>query len=179
MLYFSLPAMRKAKKSKEDLALEKFFGSHTRRASVNLEKIADALTEVPPSPVPKKQLISKVIIAMKPDQRCMNVLAKNWNKVRELTLVKYREPNCYRGYSAEDVLIETFEYLIRDEKVKEATEEEIIDSFVFRFNNLMWVARMDGILERLIMSKSEIDPATFQVNKEEAEEEEEDDEVTE
>ena len=151
--------MAKVKKTDEDI-MERLFGNRTPKSvPLDLTGVAERIAGV--SSVPKKSLVPEKILAIKPNRRCMNILAKHWDKLRELALIKFTEANSYRGYSAEDVLIETFEYIVRDKKVKGATEKEIIKLFIYRYQNLMWVTKMDAILERQIFGGGKTDPVTF------------------
>jgi hypothetical protein len=159
--------MAKVKKDIEDPLMERLFG-HLKtgeRGKLDLTKIAEIKAEIkaeePHKPVPKKQLVPKRILIIEPDQRCMNVLAKNWAKLKEIVAIRETPFRTFRAYNSEDVMIETFEYVIRDEQVKGASEEEIIDLFTYRFDNLMWSAKMDKALERQILARGEIDPVTF------------------
>ena len=147
--------------------MERLFG-HLKtgeRGKLDLTKIAEIKAEIkaeePHKPVPKKQLVPKRILIIEPDQRCMNVLAKNWAKLKEIVAIKETPCRTFRAYNSEDVMIETFEYVIRDEQVNGASEEEIIDLFTYRFDSLMWSAKMDKALERQILARGEIDPVTF------------------
>lgn len=150
------------KKAKEDQLRERLFGHlKPERVQVDLSNVVERLAEEPRRPVPKKRLVPKKVLAIEPDQRCMNVLAKNWAKLKEIVAIRETPFRTFRGYNSEDVMIETFEYVIRDELVKGASEEEIIDLFTYRFDNLMWSAKMDKALERQILARGEIDPVTF------------------
>lgn len=150
-----------AKKTKENQSFE-----HLTKEKVRLDpiKITEIMTEESRNPVPMKRLVSKKILTIKPSRWCSDILAKNWHKLREMVMIKETPCRTFRGYNCEDVLHETFEYLIRDNRVKEATEQEIIDSFIYRFDNLMCVTKMDNILERQILSGGEIDSVTFDGN---------------
>lgn len=148
---------------------QRLFGHlKTQRVKLDLTKIAEIMAEEPRKPVPKRQpvpkmqLVSKKIMAEEPDQRCMNVLAKNWAKLKEMVMIREAPFRTFRAYNSEDIMAETFEYIIRDEQVKGATEAEIIDLFIYRFANLLWVAKMDKALERQILTGGEIDPNVFE-----------------
>lgn len=162
--------MVKVSKEMEDPMLEqlwqRMFGHlKPERVKLDLTKIAEIMAEIkaeePHKPVPKRQLVSKKVLAIETDQRCSDILAKNWDKLREMAMIKETPCRTFRGYNSEDVLLETYEYVIRDEQVKGASEEEIIDLFTYRFDNLMWSAKMDKALERQILARGEIDPVTF------------------
>lgn len=159
--------MVKVSKEMEDHMLEQLWQrmfSHLKpeRVKLDLTKIAEIMAEEPRKPVPKKQLVPKKILIIEPDQRCMNVLAKNWAKLKEIVAIRETPFRTFRAYNSEDVMIETFEYVIRDEQVKGATEAEIIELFSYRFDNLMWSAKMDKALERQILARGEIDPNVFE-----------------
>lgn len=141
---------------------ERLFGHlKPERVKLDLANVVERLAEEPRWPIPKKRLVPKKILAIEPDQRCSDILAKNWDKLREMTMIKEMPCRTFRGYNSEDVLHETYEYVIRDEQVKGATEEEIVNLFSYRFDNLMWSAKMDKALERQILARGEIDPVTF------------------
>ena len=155
------------KKTKEDQLMERLFGHlKPERVQVDLANVAERLAEEPRRSIPKKRLVPKKIHAIEPDQRCSDILAKNWDKLREMAMVKETPCRTFRGYNSEDALLETYEYVIRDEQVKGATEEEIVNLFSYRFDNLMWSAKMDKALERQILARGEIDPVTFGSNNE-------------
>jgi hypothetical protein len=150
------------KKTKEDQLRGRLFGHlKPERVQVDLANVVERLAEEPRRPIPKKRLVPKKILAIEPDQRCSDILAKNWDKLREMVMIKEMPCRTFRGYNSEDVLHETYEYVIRDEQVKGATEEEIANLFRRRFDNLMWSAKMDKALERQILARGEIDPVTF------------------
>ena len=155
-----------AKKDSDDALIERFFGKSPKRVPVNLTNVVERLAEEPCRPVPKKRLVSKKILTIEPDQRCSYILAKNWDKLREMSMIKETPCRTFRGYNSEDALHETYEYVIRDEQVKGASEEEIIDLFTYRFDNLMWSAKMDKALEKQSLAGGGIDPVTFGDNNE-------------
>jgi len=132
--------MKKVRKHKDDQLIEHLFDQKLpKREHADVTNVGNDLKEFPSSPVPKKRLVPKKIIAKEPDQRCMNILAKHWDKLRVMAMVSEVPNRTFRGYTYDDVLIETFEYVIREEQVKGAAEEEITNLFIYRFNNLMWV----------------------------------------
>ena len=150
------------KKTKEDQLRERLFGHlKPERVQVDLSNAVERLAEEPRRPIPKKRLVPKKILAIEPDQRCSDILAKNWDKLWEMVMIKETPCRTFRGYNSEDVLHESYEYVIRDEQVKGASEEEIVNLFMYRFDNLMWSAKMDKALERQILARGEIDPVTF------------------
>lgn len=77
------------------------------------------------------EIVPKSTLLKKPNQRTMKILSENWEKVRELALVGKRENIPYKGYDIEDVLIETFECIVRE--VKGKTEEQTIEEFLYRY----------------------------------------------
>ncbi len=75
----------------------------------------------------------------------MRILAANWEVLKELAS---ECRTCYRGQSKEDILIDTFEHVSRDDRLKKATEEEIIEAFKKEFKQLHFRAVKNCLAER-------------------------------
>jgi hypothetical protein len=131
-----------------------------KRLPVNITNAGVRSAEARKS-VPKKGLVSKKTLSIKPDQRCMDILAKNWARLRDMTTIHEEARMTYRGYDREDILIEAFEYIIRSSQVKGATEKTILDLFIYRYHNLLWVAKKEAALERRMLPGDEIDRVMF------------------
>lgn len=152
----------KTKSGADSKALLQLFSNRLVEAIDNKAKKVEAIEidsdKVDPGALPRKNLVSSKLRKLPPSRKVIMLIAPNWNRLRELTLTNEVTTKCYRGYSADDVLIETFEFLIRDEKAKKASEEEIIEMFCAQFKMLMWRAKMDAVTEKQILyGKTKLD----------------------
>lgn len=85
----------------------------------------------------KKKLAKPVI------KRVIKILSSNWEELK-ITDDKI----CFRGISKEDILIDTFEHIIRDSTLKKSSESEIIDQFKKEFKQLYYRAVKNSKIEK-------------------------------
>lgn len=85
-----------------------------------------------------KKLLAKPVI-----RKVADILSKNWEELKGLA-----DSNiCFRGISKEDILIDTFEHVIRDQSLKKSPEKEIIDRFKKEFKQLYYRAVRNSKIE--------------------------------
>lgn len=71
------------------------------------------------------------ILKKKPYSRTMKILSDNWEELRKLTMTEKNKQICYSGYNIEDVLLSTFEQVIRE--VKGQSVETTLEAFIYTF----------------------------------------------
>lgn len=71
------------------------------------------------------------ILKKKPYSRTMKILSDNWEELRKLTMTEKNKHICYAGYNIEDVLLSTFEQVIRE--VKGQSVETTLEAFIYTF----------------------------------------------
>ena len=82
---------------------------------------------------------------MKKVDRTMEILKDNWSDLKVLAEGSHI---CYRGISKEDILVDTFEHVIRDKRLITATEEEVLEAFRKEFKQLHFRAVKNCKAER-------------------------------
>ena len=75
----------------------------------------------------------------------MQILSGRWNELQQLA---NDSRVCYRGVDKEDILMDTFEHVIRDEKFRKASIEEIVESFKKEYKQLYYRAVKNSKAER-------------------------------
>ena len=75
----------------------------------------------------------------------MQILTDNWSDLKVLAEGSHI---CYRGVSREDILVDTFEYVIRDKELISATEDTILEAFRKEFKQLYFRAVKNCKAER-------------------------------
>lgn len=68
------------------------------------------------------------MIARKPHKKIMDVLASNWGYLRKKLLRD--NGKIHNGYNCEDIMLETFECVIRRDNLKTAIDDVIIKEFM-------------------------------------------------
>lgn len=87
-----------------------------------------------------KTRLSKPVI-----RKTMQILSGRWNEIQQLA---NDIRACYRGVDKEDVLMDAFEHVIRDDKLRKASIEEIIESFKKEYKQLYYRAVKNSKAER-------------------------------
>ena len=82
---------------------------------------------------------------MKQVNRTMEILTDNWSDLKVLAEGSHI---CYRGVSREDILVDTFEHVIRDKELISATEDTILEAFRKEFKQLYFRAVKNCKAER-------------------------------
>lgn len=68
----------------------------------------------------------------KVNKKALDVISKNYSKLKELC--NYNKRGCYCSKSYEDIFQDTILYVIHDDDSLNLNEEEIINHFVYRYN---------------------------------------------
>ena len=76
-------------------------------------------------------IVPDIILRKKPYSRTMKILSDNWEELRKLTMTEKNKQICYSGYNIEDVLLSTFEHVIRE--VKGQSVETTLEAFIYTY----------------------------------------------
>lgn len=76
-------------------------------------------------------IVPGIILKKKPYSRTMKILSDNWAELRKLTMTEKNKQICYSGYNIEDVLLSTFEHVIRE--VKGQSVETTLEAFIYTY----------------------------------------------
>lgn len=83
----------------------------------------------------------------KVNQYALDVIGKNYNKLKGLC--NYNDRGCYCSKSYEDIFQDTILYVIHDEQsFNMHTEEDIINHFIYRYNMITFQAVNDNKMLR-------------------------------
>lgn len=78
-----------------------------------------------------QRIVPGIILKKKPYSRTMKILSDNWEELRKLTMTEKNKQICYSGYNIEDVLLSTFEHVIRE--VKGQSVETTLEAFIYAY----------------------------------------------
>lgn len=97
-------------------------------------------------------LLSKKRLNLPVNPEVMIVLSDNFEQIKDRLTSDYDETKCYSGLTIYDVLISTFEYVIRERCLTKSSKEQIIDHFIFIFKKIMFRTINNYRLERKILN---------------------------
>lgn len=92
-------------------------------------------------------------LRLKASRRIMIILRDNWDGlVNSLTESRI----CYRGISREDILLDTFEHVVRDPALRDAPDSQVLEAFNREFRQLHYRAVKSAKAERRSCNANDI-----------------------
>ena len=76
-------------------------------------------------------IVPDIVLKKKPYERTMRILSEHWEELQKRTMTEKNKQICYSGYNIEDVLLSTFEQVIRE--VKGQSVETTLEAFIYTY----------------------------------------------
>lgn len=84
--------------------------------------------------------------------RVMNILSRNAKKLKDE--LQYDVGISYSGISGDDIFMTAFEFIIRDQSLVEASEDDIMKKFEYKYRGLYFKAIKNSRLKQMIYANN-------------------------